>query len=129
MIVSSTESKMPNESVIEPPHGWLNLRLRELWQYRELLYFFIWRELKVRYKQTLLGAAWAVLQPLLTMVVFSVVFGRLAKLSSEGVPYPIFSYAALLPWQLFSRALSDASLSLVNSQQMVSKIYFAERHQ
>jgi len=118
-----------DEIILEPPHGWPNLRLRELWQYRELLYFFIWRELKVRYKQTLLGAAWAVLQPLLTMVVFSVVFGRLAKLSSEGVPYPIFSYAALLPWQLFSRALSDASLSLVNSQQMVSKIYFPERHQ
>jgi len=100
------------------------LRLKELWQYRELLYFFVWRELKVRYKQTALGVAWAVLQPLMTMVVFSVVFGRLAKLPSEGIPYPVFSYVALLPWQLFSRALSDASGSLVNNQQMVTKIYF-----
>lgn len=115
---------IPNEAILEPPRGWLNLRLGELWQYRELLYFFIWRELKVRYKQTVLGAAWAILQPLLTMVVFSVIFGRLAKLPSEGIPYPVFSYVALLPWQLFSRALSDASMSLVNSQQMVTKIYF-----
>ncbi len=125
MQTNTLESRdIPKEAVLEPPRGWLNLRLGELWQYRELLYFFLWRELKVRYKQTMLGAAWAVLQPLLTMVVFSFIFGRLAKLPSEGVPYPVFSYVALLPWQLFSRALSDASMSLVNSQQMVTKIYF-----
>jgi lipopolysaccharide transport system permease protein len=95
-----------------------------MWLFRELLFFLIWREIKVRYKQTLLGAAWAILQPVLTMVVFSIIFGRLANLPSEGIPYPIFSYAALLPWQLFSRALSDASGSLVSSQHMITKIYF-----
>jgi len=113
-----------NEVLLEPPRGWLNLRLREAWEYRELLYFFIWRDIKVRYKQTLLGATWAVIQPVTTMIIFSVVFGMLAKLPSDGIPYPIFSYAALLPWQLFSKALSDASASLVSNQQLVTKIYF-----
>jgi homopolymeric O-antigen transport system permease protein len=113
-----------NEVLLEPPRGWLNLRLREAWEYRELLFFFVWRDIKVRYRQTLLGAAWAVIQPLVTMVIFSVVFGRLAKLPSDGLPYPVFSFAALLPWELFSRALSDASGSLVNNQQLVTKIYF-----
>lgn len=112
------------EVILEPPRGWLSLRLRELWQYRELLYFLIWREIKVRYKQTILGAAWAILQPLLTMIVFSVIFGRLAKMPSDGIPYPIFSYAALLPWQLFSRALGDASGSLVSAQSMITRVYF-----
>lgn len=113
-----------NETIVEPPQGWFSLHLRESWEYRELLYFLVWRDIKVRYKQTLLGAAWAVLQPVFTMVVFSIIFGKLANLPSNGIPYPIFSYAALLPWQLFSRALSDASGSLVNNQAFVTKIYF-----
>jgi len=112
------------ETIVEPPQGWFNLRLREAWEYRELLYFLVWRDIKVRYKQTLLGAAWAIIQPIVTMVIFSVIFGKLAKLPSNGIPYPIFSYVALLPWQLFSRALSDASGSLVSNQQFVTKIYF-----
>jgi lipopolysaccharide transport system permease protein len=109
---------------IEPPHGWFNIHFKELWKYRELLLFLIWRDIKVRYKQTVLGVTWVVIQPIVTMVIFSIVFGRLANLSSDGFPYPIFSYAALLPWQLFSRALSDASGSLVTNQQFVTKIYF-----
>ena len=112
------------DMMVVPPGKWWNLRLAELWPFRELLYFLTWRELKVRYKQTMLGVFWAVLQPLLTMVVFSVIFGNFAKLPSDGFPYPIFTYVALLPWQLFSRALSDASQSLVSNQHMVSKIYF-----
>jgi lipopolysaccharide transport system permease protein len=112
------------EVVLEPARGWFSLRLKELWTYRELLYFFIWREIKVRYKQTVLGASWALLQPVLTMIIFSIIFGRLAKLDSEGIPYPVFTYAALLPWQLFSRALSDASASLVSAQSMITKVYF-----
>jgi len=110
--------------MVLPPGKWWNLRLADLWPYRELLYFFIWRELKVRYKQTVLGVFWAILQPLLIMVVFSVIFGNFAKLPSDGFPYPIFAYVGLLPWQLFARALSDASQSLVSNQHMVSKIYF-----
>lgn len=116
-------SQLP-EILIEPPRSWINLRLGELWAFRELLFFFIWRDIKIRYKQTLLGASWAVLQPVLTMIVFSIIFGRLAKLPTDGIPYPVFSFAALLPWQLFSRALSDASGSLVGSQQMITKVYF-----
>lgn len=113
------------ETIYEPPSGWLNLRLNELWPYRELLYFFIWRDLKVRYKQTFLGAAWAILQPFMTMVVFSIIFGRLAKIQPPaGIPYPIFAYTALLPWQLFSGGLSSISSSLVSNQSMVTKVYF-----
>jgi lipopolysaccharide transport system permease protein len=110
--------------VIEPAHGWQALELSDLWRYRELLYFLTWRDIKVRYKQTILGAAWAVLQPLLTMVIFSIIFGQLAKLPSEGLPYPIFTYTALLPWQLFAFALTNSSNSLVGSQNLVSKVYF-----
>lgn len=117
-------SRTASETVVEPPRGWLSLRLSEFWRYRELLYFLTWRDIKVRYKQTVLGAAWAIIQPLVTMIFFSVVFGRIAQLPSDGVPYPIFSYAALLPWQLFSRALGDASSSLINNQNMLTKIYF-----
>jgi len=113
-----------SEVLIEPPRNWLNIHLRELWQYRELLFFLVWRDIKIRYKQTLIGAAWAILQPVLTMVIFSVIFGSLLKTSSDGIPYPLFSFAALIPWQLFSRALSDSANSLVNNQQMVTKIYF-----
>jgi lipopolysaccharide transport system permease protein len=110
--------------VIEPAHGWQALDLGDLWRYRELLYFLTWRDIKVRYKQTILGAAWAILQPILTMVIFSVIFGQLAKLPSDGVPYPIFTYTALLPWQLFAFALTNSSNSLVGSQNLVSKVYF-----
>lgn len=111
-------------SVYEPTHGWLSLHLGELWHYRELLYFLTWRDIKVRYKQTALGVAWAVLQPLITMVIFSVIFGQLAKLPSDGIPYPIFSYAALLPWGLFSGALQRAGTSLVANSNLITKVYF-----
>ena len=123
---SSTVSLPPSEAhlSIEPPRGWAALELRELWLYRELLFFLAWRDIKLRYKQTALGAAWAILQPLLTMVIFSVIFGQLAKLPSDGIPYPIFTYAALLPWQLFSFALTNSSNSLINSQNLISKVYF-----
>mgnify|MGYP001336264432 CR=1 FL=1 len=114
----------PRTIVIKPSTGWTALNLKDLWNYRELIYFFTWRDLKVRYKQTLLGASWAILQPVLTMVVFSVFFGGLAKVPSDGVPYPIFSYTALLPWTLFSKALQDASRSLVSSANIISKVYF-----
>ncbi|HMD90234.1 MAG TPA: ABC transporter permease [Anaerolineaceae bacterium] len=109
---------------LRPIKGWASLNLRDLWVYRELVYFLTWRNLKVRYKQTLLGASWAVLQPFLTMVVFSIFFGNLAKVPSDGIPYPIFAYTALLPWGLFSKALSDASASLVGNSNMITKIYF-----
>ncbi len=110
--------------VIQPTHGWLALGLRELWKYRELLYFMIWRDIKVRYKQTALGAAWAIIQPFFTMVVFSLFFGRLAGVPSDGVPYPIFSYAALVPWTFFANGLALSSNSLVGSANMLSKVYF-----
>jgi homopolymeric O-antigen transport system permease protein len=109
---------------IEPSRGWVSLRLGELWEYRELLYFLIWRDIKVRYKQTIMGAAWAIIQPFFTMVVFSVFFGRLAKIPSEGIPYPVFSYAALVPWIFFSNGLSQASNSLVGSSNLLKKVYF-----
>ena len=111
-------------TVIRPSRGWVSLNLRDLWEYRELLYFLIWRDLKVRYKQTVLGAAWAILQPFLTMVVFSIFFGKLAKVPSDGIPYPIFAYTALLPWQLFARALSESGNSLVANRRLITKVYF-----
>lgn len=110
--------------MIRPPGRWSALNLRDIWLYRELIFFLTWRDLKVRYKQTLLGASWAILQPFLTMVVFSIFFGNLAGVPSDGVPYPIFSYTALLPWYLFSRALQDASRSLVANRHMITKVYF-----
>lgn len=109
---------------IEATHGWSSLNLTQLWKYRELLYFLVWRNIKVRYKQTALGAAWAIIQPFFTMVVFSFFFGRLAKIPSEELPYPIFSYAALLPWNYFAQSLSLSSSSLVNSSQLIRKVYF-----
>jgi lipopolysaccharide transport system permease protein len=109
---------------IEPSHGWISLKLRELWDYRELLYFLAWRDIKVRYKQTLLGASWAILQPFFTMIIFSIFFGRLAKIPSDGVPYPIFAYAALVPWTFFAHSLTQASNSLVTSGNMIKKVYF-----
>jgi len=110
--------------VIEPRRGWAAMNLKEVLEYRELLYFFVWRDLKVRYKQTILGALWAILQPLITMLVFSVFFGRLAKMPSDGVPYPLFSFAALVPWTFFATGLSQSSNSLVSGTNMLRKIYF-----
>lgn len=109
---------------LRPASGLSALNLRDLWDYRELIYFLTWRDLKVRYKQTLLGASWAILKPFLTMVVFSIFFGNLAKVPSDNVPYPIFAYAALLPWELFANALSVASRSLVQNSHMITKVYF-----
>ena len=109
---------------IAPTRGFVRFNLSEVWAYRELLYFLIWRDVKVRYKQTALGAAWAVIQPVMTMLVFSVFFGRLAKMPSDGIPYPVFAFTALLPWQLFAYALSESSNSLVGSQNLITKVYF-----
>jgi len=109
---------------IEATSAWVPLDFAELWEYRELLYFLVWRDIKVRYKQTVLGAAWAIIQPLLTMVVFSLFFGRLARIPSDGVPYPIFSYAALVPWAFFANGLNQASNSLVGSPGLIKKVYF-----
>ncbi len=109
---------------IEPSRGWVSLRLRELWGYHELLYILVWRDIKVRYKQTAIGVAWAIIQPFFTMVVFSLFFGKLAKMPSDGIPYPIFSFAALVPWTFFSTGLGKASNSLVSSANIIKKIYF-----
>jgi lipopolysaccharide transport system permease protein len=109
---------------IEPSRGWVSLKLDELWEYRELLYFLTWRDIKVRYKQTALGAAWAIIQPFFTMLVFSLFFGRLAKVPSDGIPYPIFSFAALVPWTFFANGLSQSSNSLVGSSNLITKVYF-----
>ncbi|MEO6393797.1 MAG: ABC transporter permease [Pyrinomonadaceae bacterium] len=110
--------------VIEPGRAWLGLDLGELWSYRELLYFLTWRDIKVRYKQTVLGAAWAILQPLLTMLIFTVIFGRFAGIPSDNIPYPIFCYAALLPWTFFSNAVTNSGNSLVGSSNLITKVYF-----
>jgi len=109
---------------IEPSRGWVSLKLGELWEYRELLFFLTWRDIKVRYKQTVLGAAWAIIQPVMTMIIFSVIFGQFARLPSDGVPYPIFSYTALLPWNLFAGALTRSTTSVVSSASLVQKVYF-----
>jgi lipopolysaccharide transport system permease protein len=112
------------EIVIEPSKGWISLNLNEIWRYRELLFFLAWRDVKVRYKQTILGIVWAIIQPLITMVIFSVIFGQLAKLPSEGIPYPVFSYCGLLPWQLFAVTLQKGSTSLVGNAHLITKVYF-----
>ncbi len=114
----------PETIYIKPSRGLAALNLRDLWTYRELVFFMIWRDIKVRYKQTLLGALWAIIQPVLTMLVFNFIFGSIAKVPTEGIPYPIFSYTALLPWGLFTAALNNASRSLTSNQNMVTKIYF-----
>ncbi len=119
-IVASGETTV----IIEPTQGWAGLKLKDIWEYRELLYFLIWREVKIRYKQTLLGAAWAVLQPLATMVVFTIFFGKLAQIGSDGLPYPIFSYAGLLPWTFFAEAVAKSSGVLVGSSNLLTKVYF-----
>ena len=110
--------------LICPSTGWVGINPRELWDYRELLYFLVWRSLKVRYKQTILGVTWAFLQPLMAMLIFSVFFGRLAKIPSDGVPYPVFAYCGLLPWQLFSLAVTECGNSLVGNQHLITKVYF-----
>jgi lipopolysaccharide transport system permease protein len=109
---------------IRPTSGWFSLDLRELWTYRELAYFLAWREIKVRYKQTAIGVAWAVLQPLAMMLVFTIFFGKLGNLPSDGIPYPLFTFAALLPWQLFSRTITECTNSLVADQRLITRVYF-----
>ena len=109
---------------IAPSKGWVSLKLHELWEYRELLYFLIWRDIKVRYKQTALGATWAIIQPVFTMLVFSLFFGHLGKIPSDGIPYPIFSFAALVPWTFFANGLGQSSNSLVGNANLITKIYF-----
>ena len=118
-----THSELPVLQ-IRPKRGWQPLELKELWQYRELMYFMSWRDIKVRYKQTALGAAWAVIQPFMTMVIFSIFFGILAKMPSDGIPYPLFAYAALVPWTFFANSLTQASNSLLQNSNMLKKIYF-----
>jgi len=130
--MSSASKAIPNSQpeielptfFIRPQSGWSPAGLKELWEYRELLYFLTWRDIKVRYKQTALGAAWAIIQPFFMMVVFSLFFGYLAKVPSDGIPYPIFAYCALLPWQLFAHALTESSNSLVANERLITKVYF-----
>jgi lipopolysaccharide transport system permease protein len=111
-------------TIIQPTQGWAAVGLKEVWRYRELLFFLAWRDVKVRYKQTGLGVAWAVLQPLLGMIVFTIFFGRLAKVPSDGIPYPLFSYSALLAWQLFAYSVTESSNSVVASERLITKVYF-----
>ena len=117
---------VPDESIlrIRPSPGWRHLNLQELWKYRELLFYLSWRDIKVRYKQTVLGAAWAIIQPFMTMVVFSLFFGKLAKMPSDGIPYPLFAFAALVPWTFFANGLAQSSNSLLQNSSMLKKIYF-----
>ena len=120
----AVEISRPPALLIGPSRGWQQLKLKELWHYRELLYFLSWRDIKVRYKQTVLGAAWAIIQPFFTMVVFSLFFGKLAKVPSDGVPYPLFAFAALVPWTFFANGLTHSSNSLVESATLLKKVYF-----
>lgn len=124
MSLSQLARRQPDKILIQPQTGWLALGLRELWQYRELLYYLTWRDVKVRYKQTVLGVSWAIIQPLMTMVIFSLIFGQLAQIPSDGIPYPVFSYAALVPWTFFGSSLTKASTSLVSNADMIKKVYF-----
>src|SRR6266404_942652 len=114
----------PQRVRIRPSRGWVALNLKDLWIYRELLYFLTWRDIKVRYKQTLLGASWAIIQPFFTMLLFTLFFGKLAHVPSDGVPYPIFAYAGLLPWTFFSNAVTNSGNSLVGSAHLITKVYF-----
>ena len=123
-IEKATPLSEPYHLRIQPSRGWISLQLRDLWKYRELLYFLTWRDVKVRYKQTILGAAWAIIQPFFTMVIFTIFFGKMAKIGSDGLPYPIFSYAGLLPWTFFAQGLGQSSNSLVGSSNLLKKIYF-----
>ena len=117
-------SEAPPIVRIEASRGWASLGLGDLWEYRELLYFLVWRDIKVRYKQTVLGAGWAILQPFFTMIVFTIFFGRLASMPSDGVPYPIFAYAALVPWTFFANGLTQAINSVVGGSNLIKKVYF-----
>lgn len=123
-LAHGTQSASAPHFVVEASQGWVSLQLSSLWEYRELFYFLVWRDLKVRYKQTALGVVWVILQPLAFMLLFSLFFGYLARLPSDGVPYPIFAYAALLPWQLFANALTASGHSLVANQELLKKVYF-----
>jgi len=128
MSMSTPSSRSPIASspitVIKPGKGWVPLHLRDLWNYRELLYFLVWRDIKVLYKQTVIGAFWAILQPFLTMIVFTIFFGKIAKIPSEGIPYPVFSYSGLLLWTYFSSAVSSSGNSLVGSSNLITRVYF-----
>ncbi len=128
IVTASSAARVDSEPIpvlrIEASRGWVPLNLRELWEYRELLYFLTWRDIKVRYKQSVLGIAWAIIQPFVAMVVFTIFFGKLAKLGPEGVPYPIWNYAAMVPWTYFAFALTQSSNSLVSSSALLKKIYF-----
>jgi len=123
-LVESVEQDRNSHWEISAPRGWFEMDLREIWQYRELLYFFVWRDLKIRYKQTAIGVAWVVLQPLLTMLIFTLFFGRLAKIPSGGLPYPVFYYAALLPWTYFATSLAHATNTVVDHERVITKVYF-----
>jgi lipopolysaccharide transport system permease protein len=120
---SNRKAQMP-VTIVQAEQRWVPINFPELWAYRELLYFLVWRDVKVRYRQTALGGAWAVIQPLLTMVVFSIVFGRLAGIPSEGIPYPVFAYAALVPWSYFANSVTQASASLVVQERLLTRVYF-----
>jgi len=122
--LAPTDDPAEKITLIQPLRGWLPINLRELWEYRELLFFFTWRDIKVRYKQTLLGASWAILQPFFSMIVFSIFFGELAKIPSDGIPYPIFAYAGLLPWTFFATGMTNASQSVVRDGYLIKRVYF-----
>ena len=126
MTMSPAPATAADISVVDitPPCGWLDIDFGELWQFRELAYFFVWRAIKIRYKQTLIGAAWAVVQPIATMLVFSLFFGHLAKISSGGLPYPVFYFSALLPWTYFAVSVQNATNSVVEQRHVVTKVYF-----
>jgi lipopolysaccharide transport system permease protein len=124
IVNSEAKSREPETILLRPSKGRVSLNLRDLWTYRELIYFLTWRDIKVRYKQTVLGAGWAVLQPLINMIVLSIIFGNLAGMSTEGYPRPVFTFTALLPWGLFSKALTDAGRSMLANRNMITKIYF-----
>jgi len=122
--LSSSNLRQTPDTYIRPSTGWRAVDLQEVWRYRGLLYFLVWRDVKVRYKQTVLGASWAILQPFFTMVIFSVVFGRLAGIPSDDLPYPLFAFAALVPWTFFATGLTQSANSLVGSQELLKKVYF-----
>jgi len=121
---AQTPSGQPREIVIRPHRGWIGLNWAELWEHRELLYFLVWRDIKSRYKQSVLGAAWAVIQPVCNMIIFTVIFGKVAKMPSENFPYPVFVYAGILPWTFFAGGFRRASYSLVTGRDLLTKVYF-----
>ena len=121
---TAVESNKADTLILKPSKGLQLVNLKDLWAYRELAYFLTWRDIKVRYKQTILGAAWAILQPLLQMIVFNFIFGNIAQIGTDGIPRPVFTYAALLPWNMFAKALGDAGRSLVTNRNMITKVYF-----